>query len=182
MCAITSCEVIFTVTGTMFHLLIKREWVFFFQITVRLLQRRKHSRPIPYSIDTVCVVIDALHMHLLLLLGKLPSPSIQYLFRNIPACARRTGFFFLSLQWESSGEHLLTWVRARGKLQGGEGGRGLLTWPSYHHTSAACPALTTALRSGGGHCFSGLSRLVRTCLNAGMIGSQNLYDLTLHKI
>lgn len=30
MCAITSCEVIFTVTGTMFHLLIKREWVFFF--------------------------------------------------------------------------------------------------------------------------------------------------------
>lgn len=37
MCAITSCEVIFTVTGTMFHLLIKREWFFFFQITVRLL-------------------------------------------------------------------------------------------------------------------------------------------------
>lgn len=113
----------------------------------------------------------------------LPVFSISLeIFRNIPACARRTGFFFLSLQWESSGEHLLTWARARGKLQGGEGGRGLLTWPSYHHTSAACPALTTALRSGGGHCFPELSRLVCTCLNAGMIGSQNLYDLTLHKI
>lgn len=105
---------------------------------------------------------------------------------DIHACVRRTGFFFLSLQWESSGEHLLTWVRARGKLQGGEGGRGLPTWPYHHHTSAACRALTAALGTGGGSCFPEPSRLISTCLNAGMIGRVSIilhsikYEILVH--
>lgn len=98
----------------------------------------------------------------------------------------RTGFLFLSLQWESSGKHVLTWVRARGKLQGGEGGRGLPTWPHHHHTSAACQALTTALGTGGGSCIPELSRLICTCLNADMIARVSIilcsikYEILVH--
>lgn len=75
MCAITSCKVIFTVTGTIFHLLLKHECFFVPDHSEASLVEKTFQT---YSIFNRYSMYGnrCVHIYLLFLLGKLPPSSI----------------------------------------------------------------------------------------------------------